>query len=66
VGWGKGGEMTQALYAHMNKIKIKKNKYSNYIFKKKKKLILSTALMGNRRNKGVPYQKMRNRVSMIN
>jgi hypothetical protein len=25
-GWGKGGEMTQTLYAHMNKkIKIKKN-----------------------------------------
>jgi hypothetical protein len=24
-GWGQGGEMTQALYAHMNKI-IKKNK----------------------------------------
>jgi hypothetical protein len=23
---GKGGEMTQTLYAHMNKIKIKKNK----------------------------------------
>jgi hypothetical protein len=23
---GKGGEMTQALYAHMNKIKIKKKK----------------------------------------
>jgi hypothetical protein len=23
-GWGKGGEMTQILYAHMNKIKIKK------------------------------------------
>jgi hypothetical protein len=23
--WGEGGEMTQALYAHMNKIKIKKN-----------------------------------------
>jgi hypothetical protein len=22
--WGKGGEMTQTLYAHMNKIKIKK------------------------------------------
>jgi hypothetical protein len=21
-GWGKGGEMTQTLYAHMNKIKI--------------------------------------------
>jgi hypothetical protein len=27
-GWGKGGEMTQALYAHMNnkKIKIKKKR----------------------------------------
>jgi hypothetical protein len=24
MGWGKGGEMTQTLYAHMNKIKIKK------------------------------------------
>jgi hypothetical protein len=23
MGWGKGGEMTQTLYAHMNKIKIK-------------------------------------------
>jgi hypothetical protein len=23
-GWGKGEEMTQILYAHMNKIKIKK------------------------------------------
>jgi hypothetical protein len=23
--WEKGGEMTQTLYAHMNKIKIKKN-----------------------------------------
>jgi hypothetical protein len=23
-GWGKEGEMTQTLYAHMNKIKIKK------------------------------------------
>jgi hypothetical protein len=25
-GWGKGGEMTQTLYAHMNKIKIKNKK----------------------------------------
>jgi hypothetical protein len=25
-GGGKGGEMTQALYAHMNKIKIKKKR----------------------------------------
>jgi hypothetical protein len=25
-GCGKGGEMTQTLYAHMNKIKIKKKK----------------------------------------
>jgi hypothetical protein len=24
MGWRKGGEMTQILYAHMNKIKIKK------------------------------------------
>jgi hypothetical protein len=24
-GGGKGGKMTQTLYAHMNKIKIKKN-----------------------------------------
>jgi hypothetical protein len=24
--WGNGGEMTQTLYAHMNKIKIFKNK----------------------------------------
>jgi hypothetical protein len=24
--WGKGGEMTQTLYAHMNKIKIKTKK----------------------------------------
>jgi hypothetical protein len=23
-GWGKGGEVTQTMYAHMNKIKIKK------------------------------------------
>jgi hypothetical protein len=26
-GRGKGGEMTQTIYAHMNKIKIKKKKY---------------------------------------
>jgi hypothetical protein len=26
-GWGKGGEMTQTLYAHMNKRK-NKNKYN--------------------------------------
>jgi hypothetical protein len=25
-GWGQGGEMTQALYAHMNNKTIKKNK----------------------------------------
>jgi hypothetical protein len=25
-GWGKGGEMTQTLFAHMNKIKNKKKK----------------------------------------
>jgi hypothetical protein len=25
-GWRKGGEMTQTLYAHMNKIKIEKKK----------------------------------------
>jgi hypothetical protein len=25
---GEGGEMTQTMYAHMNKIKIKKNRYS--------------------------------------
>jgi hypothetical protein len=24
--WGEGGEMTQTLYAHINKIKIKKKK----------------------------------------
>jgi hypothetical protein len=24
--WGKGGEMIQTLYAHMNKIKIKKKR----------------------------------------
>jgi hypothetical protein len=24
-GWGKGGEMTQTLYAHMNKIKMNNN-----------------------------------------
>jgi hypothetical protein len=31
MGWGPGGEMTQALYAHMNnkKIKIKKRKKQN-------------------------------------
>jgi hypothetical protein len=34
-GGGKGGEMTQTLYAHMNKIKIKKkinlkNKLKNF------------------------------------
>jgi hypothetical protein len=33
-GW-QGGEMTQALYAHMNKIKIKKKK------KKKKKFMFT-------------------------
>jgi hypothetical protein len=26
--WVKGGEMTQTLYAHINKIKIKKKRYS--------------------------------------
>jgi hypothetical protein len=25
IGWGQGGEMTQALYAHMNNKIIKKN-----------------------------------------
>jgi hypothetical protein len=28
-GGGKGGEMTQTLYAHMNKIKIKKKDQAN-------------------------------------
>jgi hypothetical protein len=27
AGWGKGGEMTQALYAHMKNKTIKKNKH---------------------------------------
>jgi hypothetical protein len=32
VGGGeKGGEMTQTLYAHMNKIKIKKNNKSSLL-----------------------------------
>jgi hypothetical protein len=31
-GGGKGGEMTQTLYAHMNKIKFKKSKKSGKIF----------------------------------
>jgi hypothetical protein len=34
--WGKGGEMTQTLYAHINKIKIKKMK-----MKKKRSFLLS-------------------------
>jgi hypothetical protein len=33
-GWGEGGEMTQTLYGHMNKIKIKETK-SIEILKKK-------------------------------
>jgi hypothetical protein len=33
--WGKGGEITQTLYAHMNKIKIKKNKVPNFTIIKK-------------------------------
>jgi hypothetical protein len=38
-GWGQGGEMTQALYAHMNKKKEKRNrqKKKNLCIKKKKK-----------------------------
>jgi hypothetical protein len=28
-GWGKGEEMTQTLYAHMNKIKIKEKEKKN-------------------------------------
>jgi hypothetical protein len=28
-GWGQGGEMTQALYAHMNNKTIKKKKHAN-------------------------------------
>jgi hypothetical protein len=28
-GWRKGGEMTRTLYAHMNKIKIKKTNIQN-------------------------------------
>jgi hypothetical protein len=32
MGWGKRGEMTQILYAHMNKIKIKKKEKKNYSF----------------------------------
>jgi hypothetical protein len=28
-GWGREGEMTQALYAHMNNKKINKNKNKN-------------------------------------
>jgi hypothetical protein len=37
-GWGQGGEMNQALYAHMNnKRKIKKTPYKESI---KQKLIL--------------------------
>jgi hypothetical protein len=30
-GWGQGGEMTQALYAHMNNKTIKKRKKLWYI-----------------------------------
>jgi hypothetical protein len=31
-GWGQGGEMNQALYAHMNnKRKMKKKKFVNYL-----------------------------------
>jgi hypothetical protein len=30
-GWGKGGEMTQTLYAHMSKI-IKKKNYHRFFF----------------------------------
>jgi hypothetical protein len=34
-GWGQGGEMTQALYAHMNNKRKKKEK-KNYILLKNK------------------------------
>jgi hypothetical protein len=37
---GKEGEMTQTLYAHMNKIKIKKNKRNTQPQKKKNKIHL--------------------------
>jgi hypothetical protein len=37
-GGGKGGEMTQTLYAHMNKIKIKKKKRSVWDAISEKKL----------------------------
>jgi hypothetical protein len=32
MGWGQGGEMTQALYAHMNNKIIKINKNKNNLF----------------------------------
>jgi hypothetical protein len=32
VGVGKGGEMTQTLYAYMNKIKIKKKRIDEMVF----------------------------------
>jgi hypothetical protein len=38
--WGKGGEMTQTLYAHMNKIKIIKNKKKVKFKRKKQPFIL--------------------------
>jgi hypothetical protein len=42
-GWGQGGEMTQALYAHMNnKIKFKKRFQDAKGEKKKKKLFYTT------------------------
>jgi hypothetical protein len=31
-GWGKGKEMTQTLYAHTNKIKIKKKESKKMIY----------------------------------
>jgi hypothetical protein len=34
LGRGQGGEMTQTLYAHMNKIKIKKNNQHRHTHKK--------------------------------
>jgi hypothetical protein len=30
MGWGQGGEMTQALYAHMNNKTIKKRKKKKF------------------------------------
>jgi hypothetical protein len=52
---GKGGEMTQTLYAHMNKIKIKKNKNNTNTTHTKKTVAVECPALLIFANSGSPF-----------